>query len=100
SPARHCREEEDGPRHDMHEIVRGVYMEDAKQHRHTIHVARHAGNEAEDTNRQKDNTKKHSKCFNHCETSYWFKTLRLWQLLSLAGKIKRGISQRVFDEIV
>ena len=57
SRARHCREEEDDPRHDMHEIVRGVDMEDAKQHRHTIHVARHSGNEAENSNRQEDDTK-------------------------------------------
>ena len=41
----------------MHEIVRGVDMEDAKQHRHTIHVARHSGNEAENSNRQEDDTK-------------------------------------------
>jgi hypothetical protein len=81
--------------------VRGIDHEDTKQHRHSIWAWRaDGGNESEDPNRQKDNTKKHSECFNHCETACRFKTLRLWQLVSLAGKIKRGISQRVFDEIV
>ena len=64
--------------------MRAIDHEDTKQHRHSILAWRaDGGNESEDPNRP-------------CR----FKTLRLWQLVSLAGKIKRGISQRVFDEIV
>src|SRR5205807_5179 len=81
-------------RGDVHNAVRGVDMEDAKQHRHPIRTGGgDSGNEPEDPNRQKDNTKKHSKCFNHCETSCWFKTLRLWQFVPLAGKRKSRVNR-------
>src|SRR3982074_1542654 len=72
----------------------GIDHEDAKQHRHSIRAgSADAGNESEDPNRQKDNTKKHSECFNHCETSCWFKTLRLWQFARLPGKRKSPVNR-------
>src|SRR6266513_4048711 len=78
----------------MHNAVRGIDHEDAKQHRHPIRAgSANSGNESKDPNCQEDNTKKHSKCFNHCETSCWFKRLRLWQFAPIAGKRKSRVNR-------
>lgn len=76
----------------MHNAVHLVHHEDAEKHI----IGGNPGNKSEDSDRQKDDTKKHSECFNHCETSYWFKTLRLWQFAAVAGKRKRGIVGNAF----
>src|SRR3977135_504566 len=83
----------------MYDAVGGIDHEDAKQHRHSIRPgSADAGNESADPNRQKDNTKKHSKCFNHCETSRWFKTLGLWQFAPLTGKRKSRLNRNGYGQ--
>src|SRR5256885_14938225 len=78
----------------MHNAVRGINHENTKQHRHPVRAgSANSGNESEDPNCQEDNTKKHSKCFNHCETSCWFKRLRLWQFGPIAGTRKSRVNR-------
>jgi hypothetical protein len=74
SGAGHRREQKDNARRDMDDAVHLVHHEDAEKHV----IFSDSGNEAEDSNRQEDNTEKHSECFSH-RISNWFEKFRLWQ---------------------
>jgi len=86
--------EKDRSRGQMDNIMREIDVKDAKQHWHPIRArSANSGNESENSNCQEDDTKKHSECFNHCETSCWFKTSRLWQFAPVAGKRKSRVNR-------
>ena len=59
----HRSNEEDCTRSNVHNAVHLVHHENAEKHI----ISSDSGNEPEDSNRQEDDTKKHSECFSHSD---------------------------------